>query len=381
MLILDEPTSSLARPDVQRLFALVRRLRGAGCAIVYISHFLEEVQEIADVFTVLRDGRTVGGGAVPATSPKAMASLMVGRTIDELFPRSPRTPGEVVVEIDRLSGRVLPREATLSLRRGEVVGIAGLVGAGRTELLRALFGLDVVRAGRVRVATFSSHRAARRAAGGAFVATASATDVPAALGGSTSATPRSRWRGGMGFVPEDRKRDGLMLGRSIAENIAITRLRAIASPRSIAAASRPWIERLGIRCAGPDQRVAALSGGNQQKVVMARLLRHGCDILLLDEPTRGVDVGAKATIHRIVDEAATGADGRPPCAVLLASSSLPELLGVCDRIAVMCRGSLGPARRVAEWDEHRLMRAATGVADAGDGAESAGRGAHEGGRS
>lgn len=327
VIVLDEPTSSLARGDVERLFTLVRRLRDQGRSVVYISHFLEEVQAVCDRYTVLRDGRSVANGPVAGTEAATIVAHMVGRDVKDLYPRSPRTAGEPVLETHELAGAPKPVAASLTLHRGEVVGIAGLVGAGRTEFLRAIFGLDEVTSGRVRVGTFSG-----------------------------LATPAQRWAQGVGLLSEDRKVEGLALNRSLAENLTLTKLAHLVRPAELDAATRRWIERLGVRCREPGQAVGELSGGNQQKIALARLLHHDVDVLLLDEPTRGVDVGAKAQIYRLIDELATR--GR---AVLMVSSYLPELLGVCDRIAVMCRGRLGPARPVSETDEHRIMREATGL--------------------
>jgi ribose transport system ATP-binding protein len=340
VLVLDEPTSSLAQQDVARLFALIRRLRERGLAIIYISHFLEEVKAIADRFVVLRDGQVSGGGDVATTEPAAIAALMVGRRVDDLYPRSPRTPGEVVLSVQGLAGVAKPAAATLELRRGEVVGIAGIVGAGRTEFLRAVMGLDPIRAGEVRVATLAGWQ-----------------------------SPNVRWRQGLGLVSEDRKREGLALDLSIAENITLPRLAGLGpgllvTPSGQDRASTPLIERLAIKCRSPRQPVSALSGGNQQKVAIARLLHADCDLLLLDEPTRGIDVGSKAQIYKLIDQLAAGdpATGRAPRAVLVVSSYLPELLGICDRIAVMCRGRLGASRPVAELNEHQIMLEATGAA-------------------
>jgi ribose transport system ATP-binding protein len=261
---------------------------------------------------------------------------MVGREVTDLYPRSPRGAGEVVLELRDLAGPQRPESASLALRRGEVLGLAGLVGAGRTELLRCVFGLDPVRRGTVRV--------------GAFVGPAS---------------PAARWRQGVGFLSEDRKTEGLALTLGVADNVTLSRLEGFGPgpvvwpARQVAAAQR-WIGRLGIRCRNARQPVVELSGGNQQKVALARLLQHDVDVLLLDEPTRGIDVGAKAVIYRLIDELASGAGGQRPRAVLMVSSYLPELLGVCDRVAVMCRGRLGPARPVREVNEHTLMLEATG---------------------
>ena len=326
VLVLDEPTSSLTSRDIACLFDLVRRLKAQGHAIVYISHFLEEVKEISDRFTVLRDGTSVGGGRTAEASTDQIISLMVGRNVEELYPRSRRRPGPAILEIDGLAGISKPRSASLTLHRGEVLGIAGLVGAGRTELLRTLFGLDAVRGGQVRIGAFTG-----------------------------SGTPTDRWAQGMGMVSEDRKAEGLALSLSIADNLTLSRMDLFTGPGIQDAASRRWIDRLAIRCRTPRQPVGDLSGGNQQKVAVARLLHHDVDVLLLDEPTRGIDVGSKAQIYQVIDELACSGK-----AVLMVSSYLPELMGVCDRIAVMCRGVLGPAKLVGDTTEHQIMLEATG---------------------
>ncbi|HWA24317.1 MAG TPA: sugar ABC transporter ATP-binding protein [Lacunisphaera sp.] len=328
VLVLDEPTSSLTKADTEKLFALVRRLRTAGRSVIYISHFLEEVQELSDRYTVLRDGRSVATGRTADTTIGRIAELMVGRQVDELYTRSSRQPGAVVLEVSELAGAVKPVAASLQLRRGEVLGLAGLVGAGRSELLRTIFALDEVRGGSVRVGVHAG-----------------------------PASPLRRWRQGVGLLSEDRKREGLALNLSLEHNLTLPRLELLIRPAGLAAETRTWIEKLGVRCAGPGQAVGNLSGGNQQKVALGRLLRNGADILLLDEPTRGVDIGAKQNIYRLIDELA--GSGK---AVLMVSSYLPELLGTCDRIAVMCRGVLGAARPVAECTEHGIMLEATGAA-------------------
>ena len=341
VLVLDEPTSTLGRGDVERLFALIARLRARGHSVVYISHFIDEVREVCDRIVVLRDGRVAGGG--PATmTPDEIVRLMVGRTIEDLFPRTPRHPSEPLLEVDEF----VPGSATFTLHRGEILGIAGLVGAGRTELLRAIFGLDSVRAGRVRVGHVrpSDYRA------------------------QGAASPHHRWMQGMGMVSEDRKGEGVALGLNIADNLTLTRLSGL-GPASLVlparqhSAAATWVERLGIKSRGTRQAVGELSGGNQQKVALARLLHHDVDVLLLDEPTRGIDVGSKAQIYAMVDALVAGAqtDGRAPRAILLVSSYIPELIGLCDRIAVMRRGRLSAPRPVGEWDAHSLMRAATGA--------------------
>ncbi|ODS58552.1 MAG: sugar ABC transporter [Acidobacteria bacterium SCN 69-37] len=328
VLVLDEPTSSLAHADVHRLFEIVARLRQQGQAVVYISHFLEEVQAVSDRFVVLRDGRVAGEGRTTDAPASAIVELMVGRAVDALYPRSARTVGEVVLD---LTG-VMPGAATLQLRRGEIVGIAGLLGAGRTRLLRTIFGLEPVISGRIRVGTWEG-----------------------------PASPADRWRQGMGMVSEDRGAEGLAMDLSVADNLTLSRLDGLGPgpfvrPEAQAAAARRWIDRLQVRCAGPRQPIAALSGGNQQKIAVARLLYHDVDVLLLDEPTRGIDVASKAQIYQVLDDVVSNA--ARPRAALLVSSYLPELLGVCDRIAVMARGRLDAARPVEAWSEHALLMAA-----------------------
>ena len=331
VLVFDEPTSALTQEDTRRLFALMRRLRQRGVTLVYISHFLEEVQEIADRLTVLRDGQNVATGVVGDFPRDRIIELMVGRSLTEQFPRVPHQQGEPLLELKDLAGIELPRGVSLALHRGEILGVAGIIGAGRTELLRAVFGLDPVRRGQVVVKMVTG-----------------------------AANPRQRIRQGVGLLSEDRKQEGLALDQSIADNLTYSRLEPyrrfgflrLGSRRQ---AVRDWLSKLAVRCTGPEQAVAELSGGNQQKVAIGRLLHQHADVLLLDEPTRGVDVGSKAEIYRLIGELA--AQGK---AVLFVSSYLPELLGVCDRLAVMARGRLSPVRPVHDWDPEQVMAYATG---------------------
>ncbi len=336
VLVLDEPTSALTQEDARRLFDLIRRLRDRGVTVVYISHFLEEVQEIADRFTVLRDGRNVGGGSVAEFSREQIIERMVGRSIAEQFPHVSHEIGEPVLDIRDLAGSELPRGVTLRLHRGEILGLAGIIGAGRTELLRGVFGLDPVRRGEVVI------RAVRGLAG-----------------------PRRRIDQGVGLLSEDRKEEGLALAQSVADNLTYSRLRPYRRFGWLNLAARrravmEWMDRLRLRAASPDQAVAALSGGNQQKVALGRLLHQHADVLLLDEPTRGVDVGSKVEIYRLIGELA--AQGK---AILFVSSYLPELLGVCDRLAVMVRGRLSPIRPATEWTPEQVMAYATGASGIG----------------
>jgi ribose transport system ATP-binding protein len=332
VIVFDEPTSSLTERDAERLFAVIERLRSRGLAIVYISHFLEEVQRISQRYTVLRDGKSVASGPMTGTELSTIIAQMVGRDLHELFPQVSRQCGKPVLVLDGVTGRRLPKRAGLTLHRGEVLGIAGLVGAGRTELLRAIFGLDAVRSGSVVVKGISSGRA----------------------------TPRSRIGQGIGFLSEDRKGEGLALIRSIEDNLTYSALGNHArwgwlNLRRRRVEATRWMSRLRVKATGPGQRIGNLSGGNQQKVAIARLLHQEADVLLLDEPTRGIDVGSKAEIYRLIGELA--AQGK---AVVMVSSYLPELFGICDRIAVMTRGVLSEARPVSEWTEHGVMEVATG---------------------
>jgi ribose transport system ATP-binding protein len=316
VLILDEPTSSLGAHDTERLFSRLRELRDRGLVVLYLSHFLEEVKAIADRFVVVRDGRSVGEGLAAEASIDAMVELMAGRRVEALYARSAREPKDVVLSVEGVG-------AKLELRRGEVVGIAGLLGAGRTELLRSIFGLDAPR-GTVRV-----------------------------KGETGARSPAARLAAGVAMASEDRKGEGLATSLSVAANVTLARpQKFFVTAKGDQRATTPWIERLQIR-AKPDQRASELSGGNQQKVALARILHHGADVLLVDEPTRGIDVEAKAQIYALIDRAAL--EGK---AVLLVSSYLPELLGVCDRIHVMRRGVLGESHDAKDVDEHALLREA-----------------------
>jgi ribose transport system ATP-binding protein len=334
VLIMDEPTSSLTQADTARLFEVIGRLRAQGVSIIYISHFLEECRSIADRYTVLKDGESVGTGRMADTDLARIVTLMTGRDVQDLYPRTAREHGETVLEVRELASDPRLRRASFRLRAGEIVGLAGLIGAGRTELVRTVFGLDERTAGAVAV-----------------------------LGREeTDATPRARWAQGVGFLSEDRKEEGLMLSQSLADNITLTkhgdfgRWGWVDGGSQRAAAAR-WLERLQVKCRGASQRAGELSGGNQQKVALARLLEHPAKIFLLDEPTRGIDIGSKAQIYQLIGELA--AQGK---AVVVVSSYLPELLGLCDTIGVMCRGELVALRSRAEWTEASIIAAATGGA-------------------
>jgi len=379
VIIFDEPTSSLTQADAERLFAVIARLKARSTGVIYISHFLDECRRVCDRFTVLRDGESLDSGTMAETPLAGIIRLMVGREVSELYPKIAHECGEVVLRVESavaaegrrranvapttrrqagraevagwrgaessqtpntsldsdasgrpLVGATLP-SVPLSIRSGEIFGLFGLVGAGRTELLRRIFGLDALGANHVAV-----------------------------FGHDERATsPSRRLAQGVGLLSENRKEEGLMLRRPLSENLTATRPVARGGwlfRERERAVTQQWIAKLDVRARDPEQPIGELSGGNQQKIALGRLLHHDAKILLLDEPTRGIDVGSKAQIYRLIGELA--AQGR---AVLFVSSYIPELLGVCDTIGVMCRGRLTSVRPAAEWSEHTLMEAAIGA--------------------
>lgn len=334
IILFDEPSSSLPQKDVLRLFEIVRRLKDSGIAIIYISHFLEEVRAIADNYSVLRDGHSVGSGKISDVTDDEIISLMVGRNVDDLFPSVPHTPGEPWVHIQGLSGNPYPKNVDVALRKGEIFGVAGLVGAGRTELLRGVFSLDHVSAGVVTVA-----------------------------GKTIGNNVRSRMKAGFGLLSENRKTEGLAQELSIVENTTLgsnhqyTKFGFIDLGKRNRAASE-LIKRVEVKAHSGKQPVSDLSGGNQQKVAVARILHQQADILLMDEPTKGIDVGTKAEIYRMMGTLA--AEGKT---VVFVSSYLPELLSVCDRIGVMTRGELREVRDAVDWTEEDVMATAIDIVD------------------
>jgi len=335
LLLMDEPTSTLQRSNVDRLFRLMRQLRERGIAILYISHFLEEIREIAGTYTILRDGESVSSGELASVGDADLIAAMAGRQLKNTLAQgaAPAPAGETLLEVRDLASPPRLRHASFELHRGEILGIAGLIGSGRTDLLRALFGLSPA-TGQLRLR---------------------GKDLPAA--GLES--PRQIQRG-LGFLSEDRKAEGLALGLSIADNVTLSRFSTCSR--------RGWIRlgeqrkqtenvlgRLSVRAPGVRSRVLRLSGGNQQKVALGRLLHQDPDLLLLDEPARGIDVASKNDIYAEIGHMAERGK-----AILMVSSYLPELLGLCHRIAVMSRGRLGPARPASEWTQDSILQAAIG---------------------
>ena len=332
LLILDEPSATLTDHELETLFRVLRGLREEGMGIIYISHRLEELFEIAQRVTIMRDGRTVATRDMADITRDEIIRLMVGRELAEEFPRLPRAPGEIKLEARDISRRGVFNGVSMTLRAGEIVGLTGLVGSGRTEVARALFGADPLDEGEIIV---KGRRAYFR-------------------------SPRLAIDAGLGLLTEDRKRQGLVLGMSIRENITLARLEALGplgliTPGREKAIAADMVRKLSIKTPSPEQYARNLSGGNQQKVVLAKWLFTGCDVLIFDEPTRGIDVGAKAEIYRIINELAAGG-----AAVLVISSELPEVIGLCDRVLVMHEGRLQGALHPPDISQEAIMRLATG---------------------
>jgi ABC-type sugar transport system ATPase subunit len=329
VLIMDEPTAALAESDVQRLMDIVLRLRSRGVAIVYVSHRLAEIFALADRVTVLRDGAHVGTKDIREVDEAKLVSMMVGRAIERLYPAKEGVSGETVLELRRVFQRTAVKDVSLELKSGEILGIAGLVGSGRTELALTIFGITPATSGTILL----NGRAAR-------------IDSP----------ERARELG-IAYIPEDRGQQGLIRSQTIAENVALPNLRRLVRGifidiGKVIKEAREAIKRFGIRARGPNQLVRELSGGNQQKVVLGKWLSTEPKILIMDEPTRGIDVGAKAEIHQLMRKLA--ADGM---AILMISSELPEVLGMSDRVLVMNGG-----RIAASFGEGEASAEAVGAA-------------------
>ncbi|TCC50330.1 sugar ABC transporter ATP-binding protein [Kribbella pittospori] len=331
VLIMDEPTAALSGVEVERLFTVARQLRDEGRALVFISHRFDEVFALCDTVSVMRDGSYIETLAIAETSVGEIVNLMVGREIAELFPKQETEIGDIVLSVENLTSAGIFHDVTFTVRRGEIVGLAGLVGAGRSEIARAVFGVDRYDAGTV---------------------TMKGTKVP-------QRNPRGAIKSGMAFIPEDRRQQGLVTEASVAANIsAVIReslTRAGLLTRSVEnRAVAPWASRLEVKTNALDAAAKTMSGGNQQKVVIAKWLASQPDLLIIDEPTRGIDVGTKAEVHRLLSELA----GRG-VAVLMISSELPEILGMADRVLVICEGRLTAEFSREEATPERVMHAAT----------------------
>ena len=335
LIIFDEPTSSLSQHEAERLYTMIGRLRERGVTCVYVSHRLEEIFRLCDAITVLRDGKHVATVAASTIDQAALVEMMIGRRLEEYFPSHVRaTPGAELLRAEKLSSPVGFRDVSFSVRAGEVVGFAGLVGAGRSEVAQALFGLDARSTGAIFVRGQRVHN----------LTTAAAIEK------------------GIGLVPEDRKRQGLVLGMSVLENATLSILPRLARAGFITrakerTAAQPYFTRLRLKTPRLDTLAAALSGGNQQKIVLTKWLAAECPLLILDEPTRGVDVGAKAEIHALIDELAAAGNG-----IILISSEMPEILNLATRIIVFRAGRIVGELPRADASQEALMRLMAGVA-------------------
>nr|WP_062339755.1 sugar ABC transporter ATP-binding protein [Herbidospora sakaeratensis] len=328
VLVMDEPTAALSGPEVERLFGVARSLRDQGRAVLFVSHRLDEMFALCERVTTLRDGAVVATDVLADITPDDLVRRMVGRDLAALFPKQPTVPGEVALKVDRLTREGVFTDVSFEVRAGEIVALAGLVGAGRSEVARAVFGVD------------------RRDAGSVHVA-----GRPLRAGSPTEAMAA-----GVALVPEDRRQQGLVMDLSIERNIGLTTLKwGLLSRAAERARATDWAIRLQVRYAGLTDAVTVLSGGNQQKVVLAKWLARKPRVLIVDEPTRGIDVGTKAEVHRLLSELA--AEG---LAVLMISSELPEVLGMADRVLVMHEGRLVADLPRAEATEERVVAAATG---------------------
>lgn len=312
LLIFDEPTSSLSESETREVFRIVRELRERGIGVIYITHRLEELRSVGDRVTVLRDGATVHTGPLNELSRDELIRHMVGRDVSSIYKREPVPPGEELLRVENLSRRGVLHDISFSLRAGEIVGMAGLMGAGRTELCRAIFGIDRPEQGRVVVC---------------------GRDLRAE-------SPRAAVAAGVALIPEDRQRTGLATGLPIGWNINMASLGSVASAGFLKHGEEnkrtdEFCSRLRIKCSGGSQLAGRLSGGNQQKVVISKWLARGARVFLFDEPTRGIDVGAKVEVFEVMDELA-----RNGAAILMVSSELPELVQVADRILVMRQGRI-----------------------------------------
>ncbi len=331
ILIMDEPTSSLSREDSERLFQIIGNLKSQGVSIIYISHFLEEVQHVADRFTVLRDGRQVDSGSMKDVELDDIIQMMVGKKMADMFPCVDHQVGEPVLRLEGFRGKSMKEDVNFSLRRGEIFGVAGLIGAGRTEMLRSIFGLEAVIEG-----TLSIEGVKRK-----------------------KSRPWIRIKQGMGLLSEDRQEEGLALSLSIKDNVTLSHFSpycvyGFLNLKKQKTAVNKYCRLMNVKTIDTDQPVLVLSGGNQQKIAMARLLHQEADILLMDEPTRGIDVVSKSQIYEWMGTLASRGK-----AIIFVSSYIPELLGICDRIAVFYRGKMKDVRSTEEWTIESLTAAVT----------------------
>lgn len=333
VLIMDEPSAPLTNREIDALFGIVRKLKEQGVAIIYISHRMEEIFQISDRVTVMRDGEYVDTCMTSDITQSDLIKMMVGRTLDEQYPTIEKEIGEVVLEVNHLSTDALLKDISLTVRKGEILGLAGLVGAGRTETARAIFGADPISAGEVKI------------------------------NGKTVKikNPKDAITSGLALIPEDRKRHGALLEMTIRDNISFIASKAIStatvmSKKKDRAMAKNYIDRLRIKCPSMEQLAKNLSGGNQQKVVLAKSLASNSSIIIFDEPTRGIDVGAKKEIYELMNELA-----KEGMAIIMISSEMPELLGMSDRIMVMHEGEMMGELSKEEATQVRILELASGI--------------------
>ncbi|HYP13122.1 MAG TPA: sugar ABC transporter ATP-binding protein, partial [Bryobacteraceae bacterium] len=330
LLIFDEPTSSLSESETFEVFRIVRSMRDRGMGVIYITHRLDELRSVGDQVTILRDGQTVHTCPLRELTKGELIRHMVGRELSAIYVRKPVPPGDELLKLEGIERRGMLHDISLSIRAGEIVGMAGLVGAGRTELCRAIFGVDPIDSGRILVA--GQERRIR--------------------------SPQDAVRAGIALIPEDRGRAGLARALSVDHNVTLSSLSSLSRWGMLQRAAEDrvtsqFIQRMRIKCSSGSQLAGRLSGGNQQKIVIAKWLARGARVFLFDEPTRGIDVGAKVEVFELMDELA-----RNGAAVLMVSSEMPELLQVADRILVMRQGSIA-GELPGETTQEDIMRLAT----------------------
>jgi ribose transport system ATP-binding protein len=335
ILIMDEPTSALTSTEIRELFGAIRRMKAAGVALIYISHRLEELLEVGDRVTVLRDGRSVATRRIQDVTKTELIRLMVNRELKEQFPKQKAPRGDELLRVEKLNQAGFLRNISFSVHRGEVIGLAGLLGSGRSRLARSLFGAEPIDSGTI---FFKGQRC-------------------------RIDSPRRAIDLGMGYLPEDRRTDGLVLKLSVNENICLANLNRFSRSGVVSEAQtqpivRDFIRRLRIKTQGPAQPVMFLSGGNQQKVVLSKWLCSKAELFIFDEPTRGIDVGAKVEIYELINRlTAEGA------AVIMISSELPEILGMSDRILIMCRGTISAELPATAASQEKVLEAALGISE------------------
>lgn len=332
VIVMDEPTAALSSKEVDRLFTVVRNLRDQGSAVVFVSHRLDEVFALCDRMTVMRDGSTVGTALITDTSEAEVVRMMVGREVSELFPKLPPKIGDVVLEVKNLSSAGQFSDISFEVRAGEIFALAGLVGSGRSEVIRAIFGIDTYDSGTVLL-----------------------NGSPLPLG-----KPSVSMESGIALVPEDRRQQGLFMASSIARNVAVTLLKKLTSAfmlrrKDEEKVASDWSKTLQLKFADLSDPVERLSGGNQQKVVLSKWLATEPTVLIVDEPTRGIDVGTKAEVHKLLSHKA-----QQGMAVIMVSSELPEVLGMADRIFVMREGVHRGTLDRSEADAEKIITLATG---------------------